>query len=196
MLQQHNSGTKFMATLRQPQFAVGSVLGLPNSGATMTDHGGRGWEATDTGWRCTECHHEVAVVDVHVDDAHRCAAPADPRDAVIAVLAEHEWRFDYLPHERMVCTCGKKWGNLANLDPEWHHRAHVADQLMPLLAQAWDDGYLAGDADQYVGVMPSKRTVNPYRTETADPETLQAEHHAACDPADHEEKDHAEVQEW
>lgn len=51
----------------------------PAQPATEDDnHGGRGWEATETGWRCTECHHEVAVVDVNIDAAHRCPASEVP----------------------------------------------------------------------------------------------------------------------
>ena len=38
----------------------------------------------------------------------------------------------------------------------------VGDVLLAI-QKAWDEGYSAGDADQYVGVMPSKRTANPYR---------------------------------
>lgn len=98
-------------------------------------------------------------------------APADPRDAVIAALAEHDRLRSHGPSTGWFCRgCGQKmtdWPQPEDCRPhesamEVVLRAHVADQLMPLLAQAWDDGAVWAGAIELDGVVS---TVNPYRTE-------------------------------
>lgn len=99
----------------------------------MSEHGSRGWEATDAGWRCTECRQEVVgPIDVAIDDAHVCNPPARSRaeaeKAITAVLAEHRMKFDHRG-DMLGCACGD--------DTTWtdtQHRAHVASVLADLMA--------------------------------------------------------------